>query len=390
MEVPDFGEALRAVHELGPSDVIDSLAHLNRLAGALDVVAYLVDFAHTTLVPIPDRGAHADLPVGVPVSGTPAGEAFTGRIVVGRSIDGGTRVWAPIVEGSECTGVLALTLVGAFDNEARRRCEDLGLMAGAAISLAARSTDLFNLVRRRKSMSLPASLQWDLLPPLRVKTPEAVSTGVIEPAYDVGGDSFDHAVTGYTLDVAIMDAMGHGLDSSIVSSLAMGSYRHDRREGQGLEVIHERLDAVLADRFGGRAFVTGQLARLNLYSGELSWVNAGHPKPLLVREGHVIRSLSCRPSLPWGLGGRLREQAVEQLRPGDAVVFYTDGVVDGRSPDGESYGLERFIDSIERSASSRLESEITLRQAVDGVLSFQDHRLRDDASIVLVDWSHGR
>ena len=58
----------------------------------------------------------------------------------------------------------------------------------------------------------------------------------LEPAYDVGGDCFDHAVNGPTIDVAIMDAMGHGLTSSIISSLAVGSYRHDRREGQSLAV----------------------------------------------------------------------------------------------------------------------------------------------------------
>jgi serine phosphatase RsbU (regulator of sigma subunit) len=389
MDAPEFGEALRALHDLGPSDVIDSLAHLNRRSGALDVVAYLADFAQTTLVPIPDRGVHVDLPVGQPVQGTPAGQAFTHRTLISTSIDEGVRVWAPIIEGSECTGVLALTLTGGLDNEIRRRCEELGLMAGAAIALAARSTDLFNLIRRRKSMSLPASLQWDLLPPLRITTPEAASTGLIEPAYEVGGDSFDHAVTGFTFDVAIMDAMGHGLDSSIVSSLATGSYRHDRREGQPLGIIHERLDAVLASRFEGKAFVTGQLSRLDLRTGELSWVNAGHPMPLLVRGGRVAGLLSCQPSLPWGLGGRLLEQAVEHLRPGDAVVFYTDGVIDGRSPDGESFGLDRLVNSIEQTASSRIGSEISLRTAIEGVLAFQDHHLRDDATIVWLDWHPG-
>ncbi len=260
------------------------------------------------------------------------------------------------------------------------------MLAGAAIAVAARYTDLFNLVRRRKAMSLPASIQWDLLPPLRLTTPEASSTGVLEPAYDVGGDSFDHAVNGFTVDIAIMDAMGHGLDSSIISSLAVGSYRHDRREGQPLEIIHNRLDGVLADRFKGERFVTGQIARLDVQSGHLTWTNAGHPLPLHVRSGHVLRALSCRPSLPWGLRGRLAEQAVEALEPGDSVIFYTDGVIEGRPPGGEPFGIDRFVDIIERASASRIPSDVILRTTINGVMDYQDRRLRDDATILWLTW----
>ena len=153
------------------------------------------------------------------------------------------------------------------------------MLAGAAIAIAARNTDLFNLIRRRKAMSLPASIQWDLLPSLHLKTPEATSSGLLEPAYDVGGDFFDHSANGFTVDVAIMDAMGHGLGSSVVSSLAVGSYRHDRRKVRS-RVSHDQLDRVLASNFAGERFVTGQLARLDVQSGLLCWINAGHPLPL--------------------------------------------------------------------------------------------------------------
>ena len=64
--------------------------------------------------------------------------------------------------------------------------------------------------------------------------PQVSSSGMLEPAYDVGGDCFDHSANGFAVDVAIMDAMGHGLGSRLISSLAVGSYRHDRREGQPL------------------------------------------------------------------------------------------------------------------------------------------------------------
>ncbi len=386
MDSPEFGPALRALYQLAPSDIADSLAQLAGTVGAYDTTIFLIDFEQSTLFPVPDRGAHVDSPIGVTTDGTLEGQSFVERRLASRASSGATRVCVPVLEGSDCTGVLAFTVMGDLDPDTRRHGEELGMLVGAAIAVAARYTDLFNLVRRRKAMSLPASIQWDLLPPLQLHTPEATSSGVLEPAYDVGGDCFDHAVNGFVIDVAIMDAMGHGLDSSIVSSLAIGSYRHDRREGQPLEVIHDRLDEVLAGRFGGDRFVTGQIARLDVQSGQLTWTNAGHPLPLHVRNGRVVGTLACRPSLPWGLRGRLAERAVETLEPGDSVVFYTDGVIEGRSPGGEPFGIDRFVDTIERAAASPIPSDVILRTAINGVLDYQDRRLRDDATIVWLSW----
>jgi len=387
VRTPDIGNALRALQELAPSDATDKLLGLAEETGALEVTAYLVDFSQSVLFPVPDRGRHADPPAGQPVEGSPAGRAFAERKTVSDMRDGATSVWVPILEGSECTGVLALTVSTPADQRTIRRCEELGMLVGSVIALAARQTDLFSLVRRRRPMSLPASMQWDLLPPLRIETPEGSSTGLLEPAYDVGGDTFDHAVNGFILDVAIMDAMGHGLNSSLTSALAVGAYRHARRDGQSLARTHEDIDTALATRFGGDVFVTGQLARLDLRSGELAWINAGHPSPLLVRNGAVHSTLHCRPSLPWGLGSTLVEQADEQLDPGDIVVFYSDGVVDGRSEGGVTFGVDRLVSAIEEAAASRVPADLILRRAVEEVVSFQTDGPRDDATIVWLEWS---
>ena len=386
MDTPDFCDALRALAELAPSDIADTMVRLARQAGASGIVAYLVDFSQSVLYPLPDRGMGIDTRVAVQVRGTAAGRAFAQRRVVAEQSDDRTLQWVPILEGSECTGVLALTVGSEMDDHLLRRWEELGLLAGAMIAIAARQTDLFNLVRRRRSMSLPASMQWDLLPPLRIDTPEGSCTGLLEPAYDVGGDCFDHAVNGFTLDVAIMDAMGHGLGSSLTSALAVGSYRHDRREGQSLAVMHENLDSTLGVRFGGDVFVTGQLAQLELSTGRLTWVNAGHPRPLLVRDGRVERALPCRPSLPWGLGGGLAEQAEDILQPGDIVVFYSDGVVEGRSDQDLAFGIDRLTTTIEQAVASQTSPDVILRQTLNDVVTFQNDHLRDDATIVWLEW----
>jgi serine phosphatase RsbU (regulator of sigma subunit) len=386
MEAPKYGQTLRAIRDLSPTAVVDSVADLAQGAGAVDAVLYLADFEQSVLLPIPDRAAHVELPVGQPVESTPAGEAFIQQRVVVDVGERGAQVWAPVVEGADCTGVLGLTLTGEPDAETLRQSEELGLLAGAAIALAARSTDLYNLVRRRKAMSLPASLQWDLLPPLQIRVPGAVSFGLLEPAYDVGGDTFDHAVNGFLLEFAVMDAMGHGLRSSALSSLTVGTYRHDRREGQPLRVLHAHLDAAVTSQYEGDAFVTGQIGRLDLRNGRLSWLNAGHPAPLLIRDGKVAGELPSVPSLPWGLGGPLEEVSVAQLLPGDSVLLYTDGVTEGRDPSGASYGLDGLTAAVEAAASAHDRADTIVRQLIGGIMDFQDRRLRDDATMLWVTW----
>jgi serine phosphatase RsbU (regulator of sigma subunit) len=82
--------------------------------------------------------------------------------------------------------------------------------------------------------------------------------------------------------------------------------------------------------------------------------------------------------------------ANEPLQHGDSLIFYTDGVVDGRSADGQLFGLDRFIEIIERASASRSPSDAIVRRAVNEVLAHQEQRLRDDATILWVAWDPDR
>ncbi len=382
--------ALRAA-QAAPESVPDILLRVARPLDATDVVVYLVDFAQATLEPVPDRSTRTDAPEHEQVVGSMAGRAFTeGTHVVAERADG-VRVWAPIVEGSDRTGVLALTIPESSD-ELLDACEELGLLAGYLIATQARTTDVYNLHRRRHALTLEASMQWDLLPPLVLKTPAVSVAGLLEPAYEVGGDCFDYALNDRRLSVGVIDAMGHGIGSALTSALAVGSYRHDRRESRSLEHIHENLDAVIAGHRPPFTFATGQLAEIDVDSGVMTWTNAGHPLPILIRGGRVVRELECRPTPPWGLGAALGRSAVpevatENLEPGDGVLFYTDGVIEAHRPGGELFGMERLSDITGRHASDLLEPEEIVRQIVRSVLDYKADQLADDATLVLVRWN---
>jgi serine phosphatase RsbU (regulator of sigma subunit) len=389
----DLGSALRAAHGADPASIPDVVRRSMSELGGTDVVVYLVDFAQTTLEPLPDRSTHANLAQSEEVATTIAGRAFSDQQPMTAERPDGVRVWVPIIEGSDRTGVLAVTVPEATD-EVLTACRELGLFAGYLIATQARSTDLYNLHRRRRSLSLPASMQWDLLPPLVLKTSRVSIAAVLEPAYEVGGDSFDYALNDTVLDVAIFDPVGHGVGSALIAALCMGSYRHDRREGHTLEQMHAHLDLVMARQFRDRAFATGQLARIDLLTGSMTWTNAGHPLPMLIRGGQVVKEVECPPTTPWGLGDLVEPVsatvATEGLEPGDAVLFYTDGVVEAHQPGSAQFGAERLADLIGQHSSDQVEPEEILRHLVRAVLEHQDDRLADDATLVLVQWNGRR
>jgi serine phosphatase RsbU (regulator of sigma subunit) len=371
-----------------PDSVPATIESLGGDIGASDVVVYLVDFGQEFLEPLGNYSAHNELPKSEKVASTMAGRAFLTQEVVTAERPEGIRMWTPICEGSDRTGVLALTLP---DSKASRlhAGEDLGMIAGYLIAINARVSDVFNLHRRRQAMTLAASMQWDLLPPIVFRAPPVTLAGLLEPAYEVGGDCFDYAINWPVLDIAVMDSMGHGLNSAILAGLAVGCYRHDRRHGRTLEAMHRELDSTVKGRYEGSGFVTGQLAQLNVETGRLRWTNAGHPLPLHIRNGRIIGDFACRPTVPWGLGMRSDGPAIaeESLEPGDGVLFYTDGAIEGRASSGGGLGLDRLADLVGQTASNQLPAEEIVRQVGRAILEHHSGRLDDDATLLLVQWN---
>jgi serine phosphatase RsbU (regulator of sigma subunit) len=389
----DLGAAVRAAHRADPAAVPDVVAGLAAQLDASDVVLYLVDFEQATLEPLPDRSAHSEAPHSEAVSDTMAGRAFLEEQPVIDARINGARVWVPIVEGSDRTGVLALTVTDPTP-EVLRASVELGMMAGYLISVHNRSTDVYNLYRRRRSMALSASMQWDLLPPLVMKSPMVDIAGLIEPAYDVGGDCFDYAINGSTADLALFDPVGHSLHSALLAALAVGTYRHQRREGATLEQIHEGLDIAIGQQYRDLSYVSGQLARLDLMSGTLHWTNAGHPCPFLLRRGAPVRELWCPPTVPWGVGQAMSTPdkrrptiATEALEPGDALLFFTDGATEARDPDGQALGPARLAQLMSGHASEDPRPEQLVRRLTRSVRDHRQDELTDDATFVMLCWN---
>ncbi|MCF6745817.1 serine/threonine-protein phosphatase [Blastococcus sp. KM273128] len=379
---------LRATHLLAPDQLATEVVATARRLGAVEAVAYLADYEQLLLLPLQGPGVPPRQELSI--EGSLAGLAYR-RVEVTRSPShqGGVRTWLPLLDGVERLGVLEFV--------SREMTHELEAHARAFVSLVSELlvsndaySDLFARLRRRKTLSLAAEIQWDLLPPLTCATDRVVIAGALEPAYDIGGDTFDYAVNGTTVDLLVLDAVGHGLPAALLSSAAVGAYRHGRREGLDLPDISALVNQVLAGQFAGSQFATAVIARLDLDTGQLRWVNAGHPQPLLLRDGALLHLAACPPSRPLGLQDVKPEACETQLSPGDRLLFYTDGIVEARSPSGKFFGEKRLADCIIRGARAEAPPPETLRRLMRRVLAHQADQLQDDASIVLLEWRTGQ
>ncbi len=393
---PGVDDGCRSVSSSGVYARVAALLHESRQAapdevgsflsarvagfGMRDLSVYVTDYEQRRLVPIVGSAAGKS----IRLDGSTGGTAFTTARQTVEAVEGGWRLWSVVVDGAARLGVMAVTVAEA-DDEARSLADSLAGVTAALLVTRGQCTDAYTVLQRSQEFSLAAEMQWDLLPPLSLETGRVSVAGLIQPAYDVGGDSFDYAVNGDTLDFAVFDAMGHGLESSQLAHLAVSSYRHSRRGGLDLPGTYSAMDAAIASRDDGESFVTCLLGRLELGTGILTWINVGHPLPLLVRDCDVVGPLVCASTLPAGLGGDLAEIARYLLAPGDRIFCLTDGVIESHRPGGEDFGQDRLVAFLGSPSASRIDAAETVRRLSHTVL---DHHgaLSDDATAFLVDF----
>jgi serine phosphatase RsbU (regulator of sigma subunit) len=213
--------------------------------------------------------------------------------------------------------------------------------------------------------------------------------GLLEPAYEVGGDCFDYAYNAGVLDLAVMDTVGHGLRSAVLASLLVGAYRHGRRAGDDLAQLAWGIDAAARTFPDEPAFATAILGRLDNARGTFDWLSCGHPLPIVIRDGAIMPEPGVKSGLPLGigaLGSVVGDITRVHLQRGDGVLLYTDGVIDCRMPDGSFFGEERLRDLLAREHAAGASPHEVVRRLTRTAIEHSEADLRDDATMVYLRW----
>ncbi|MDP9328481.1 MAG: serine/threonine-protein phosphatase [Actinomycetota bacterium] len=321
----------------------------------------------------------------IEIQGSVHGRAYTDGGVVRAEIDGRSVLITPVTARRERQGVLEVTLGRAPADEDADVVETLGVIFGYLVTAGDLWTDEFHFARRRRDMTLAAEIQWGLLPLAAFSTREISIAGALEPAYEVGGDTFDYACGERTLTLAIFDSMGHGLGAARLSSLCVGTFRNARRAGRSILEQADRIHETLLPGFEREGYTTGAILNIDLASPERSQVvNAGQEQPFLQRGDARPVQIGLRPEIPFGMPFSVERRVEElELQPGDRLTLFSDGMIEAKPDGGEVFGLEALgrILSETRELPPREATRIATR-------AVRDHRaahLEDDATIVIVD-----
>ena len=223
----------------------------------------------------------------------------------------------------------------------------------AAIALLLLSLELADKVTMKRDLEIAREIQTWLVPS---KAPEVAGADIAfasRPQNSVAGDYYDafyptpRAEEKGKLLLVVADVAGKSIPAALLMATLQASLRTIAGEGTPLEELVVRLNRYAsAHSLDGRRFTTAVLAEYDPATRQLAYVNAGHNPPILRRAGGETEKLEAG-GLPLGIDGSATfETADMELKPGDALIFYTDGVVEAFNDKSEEFGNDRWLDAI--------------------------------------------
>ena len=179
--------------------------------------------------------------------------------------------------------------------------------------------------------------------------------GMVRPAKEIGGDLYDFYVRHDKLFFCVGDVSGKGVPASLVMATIRSLFRSITAHVEQAHEVLIQMNDTLTEQNDQNMFVTLFVGVLDLKTGELSYCNAGHNAPLIIRgEKAEVHTMDVQPNLPVGisLGYAYVEQKM-QLSYGDTLFLYTDGLTEAENIRHEQFGEQRMEQALNASLALR-------------------------------------
>ncbi len=205
------------------------------------------------------------------------------------------------------------------------------------------------------------------------------------PSKEVGGDLYDLVPVGDgSFVVAIADVAGKGVPAALLSGMLQASLRTQAASIPSVAEITRNINALVYR--GGRVdqFATFFLARVDAHAMQVSFTNAGHNYPVVVRRAGGHDLLECGGTVLGILEDPVYEEGAVSLAGGDHMVMYTDGITEAPSPSGEMYGEERLYALLAEVSSAASARDVAGRILADVREWMGETEARDDITLMVL------
>ena len=233
--------------------------------------------------------------------------------------------------------------------------------------------------RTAREMKLARDIQSAALPNVFPPFPDEPAFDIYAsmiPAKEVGGDFYDFYFTGPDrLMFLVADVSGKGVSGAMVMMRAKTLLKSAAQTGKPLSQVFAETNDAICEGNASSTFVTVWAGELDLRTGRVAYVNAGHNPPVVRRAGGC-ETLKSRPSLPLGAMAGVPYRVGElQLAPGDDLYLYTDGITEQPDAEGRQFGERRLLELL--AVRGRKQRE-TLEEIHDSVLRHADGAAQED------------
>lgn len=257
---------------------------------------------------------------------------------------------APLTDASGTLGLIALCSRASVRQFSDQDLDMLMSLASAAV-LRVRNVALAEEAAARKvlehELSIAHDIQMAMLPRERPERPEVAVAGRLQPAQSVGGDLYDFVLDGDRVWFIVGDVAGKGVAAALYMAVAKTLFRATTAGSTCVQDVVSRMNRELSRDNELQTFVTAVIGSLDLTSGEVAIIDAGHVPVLVADGGGRVRTAELTKCLTLGvLADHAYVESRFRLAPGSTLFLYSDGVTDARNGAGVQFGADRLVQAL--------------------------------------------
>lgn len=236
---------------------------------------------------------------------------------------------------------------------------------------------------RTRDLNQAAEIQQAILPGAAPRIPGLDLAGHNAPCRTVGGDYYDFIpYSDGRVAVVLGDVAGKGMSAALLMSALQARVQLLAEDPSDLAQVMSRLDQSLAVNCPSNRFITLFIALIDPAAGELTYCNAGHNPPIVVRASGEIEKLDQAGTVLGMLPDLGYEALTRPLGPGDLIAIFSDGVTEAESPEGEEFGEDRLAEMLAQHRESSAEEAV--EKVLDSVTEFtRSAPAADDVTLVV-------